>query len=57
MPHGPQRAYYTITRPIPGVVIVTRRASFDGILVVVHRRWFFGPTGVDRAARFIYGRS
>lgn len=56
MPLGPHRAYYTITR-LPRCVILTRRASFDGILVTVHRRWFFGRDAVDRAIHYLYGRS
>lgn len=41
-------AFYTVHRFGP-VAVVTRRASFDGILVVVARRWFVGRDARARA--------
>lgn len=41
--------YYSV-RSIAGLLtIVTRRASFDGMLVVIGRRWFVGRDSRERA--------
>ena len=44
---GPDR-YYTV-RSFVLLTIVTRRASFDGMLVVIGRRWFVGRDSRERA--------
>jgi len=51
------RSYYTIRHvPIIGLTIVTRRASFDGLLTVDGRRFFWGDHGRREAIRYVYGR-